>query len=71
MPADLRGTGYGILNFAVAVAVLPASLVAGLLWDAYGSSAAFLFGSVLALAAVVLLAAARPRRAHPAAPAAA
>ena len=34
VPADMRGTGYGILNFAIAVAVLPASLVAGLLWDA-------------------------------------
>ncbi len=65
VPADLRGTGYGILNFAVAVAVLPASLVAGLLWDTYGSSAAFAFGAVLALAAVVLLAAARPRHAQP------
>ena len=71
VPADLRGTGYGILNFAVAVAVLPASLVAGLLWDAYGSSAAFAFGAVLALAAVVLLVAARPRPAQPVASAAA
>ena len=65
VPADMRGTGYGILNFAIAVAVLPASLVAGLLWDAYGSSATFAFGAVLALAAVVLLAAARPMRANP------
>jgi MFS family permease len=64
-PAELRGTGYGILNFAVAVAVLPASLIAGLLWDAYGSSATFWFGAVLAFAALLLLVATRPMRATP------
>jgi MFS family permease len=54
-PADLRATGYGILNAAIAVAVLPASLVAGLLWDAYGPPVPFWFGATFALAAVVVL----------------
>jgi len=54
-PADLRATGYGILNAAIAVAVLPASLVAGLLWDAYGPPVPFWVGASFALAAVVVL----------------
>ena len=54
-PADLRATGFGILNAAIAVAVLPASLVAGLLWDAYGPPVPFWFGATFALAAVVVL----------------
>lgn len=54
-PANLRATGYGILNAAIAVAVLPASLVAGLLWDAYGPPVPFWFGAAFALAGVVVL----------------
>jgi MFS family permease len=54
-PANLRATGYGILNAAIAVAVLPASLVAGLLWDAYGPPVPFWVGAAFALAAVVVL----------------
>ncbi len=59
-PTHLRGTSYGILNFAVAIAVLPASLVAGLLWDGISPSAPFLFGGACALVAVVVLAFVRP-----------
>lgn len=62
-PADMRGSAFGIINFAVAVAVLPASLVAGLLWDAISPSAPFWFGAACALAGVVLLVFVRPRRA--------
>ncbi|MDL2334426.1 MAG: MFS transporter [Chloroflexota bacterium] len=54
-PANLRATGYGILNAAIAVAVLPASVVAGLLWDAYGPPIPFWIGAAFALAAVVVL----------------
>ena len=45
----LRGTAYGLFNGAVGVMALPASLLAGLLWDWYGPSVPFLFGGVLAL----------------------
>jgi MFS family permease len=54
-PAHLRATGYGILNAAIAAAVLPASLVAGLLWDAYGPPVPFWVGAAFAVAAVVVL----------------
>ena len=63
-PADLRATGFGVLNAAVAVAILPASLVAGLLWDNVGPHAPFWFGAACALLAVVALAMVRPIRAR-------
>ena len=47
----LRGTAYGIFNAAVGVTALPASIIAGLLWDWYGPSAPFLFGAALAILA--------------------
>jgi len=61
-PSRLRGTGYGIVNAGVAFAILPASLVAGLLWDAIGPPAPFWFGAACALGAVVVLAFVRPVR---------
>ncbi|MCB9418831.1 MAG: MFS transporter [Ardenticatenaceae bacterium] len=58
---EQRGTAYGFYNAAVGVMALPASLLAGLLWQGtgrwtgFGPSAPFVFGAVLALAAVSLL----------------
>jgi MFS family permease len=52
VPQHLRGTAYGIFNAALGVAALPASVIAGLLWDWYGPAAPFLFGGGLALLAV-------------------
>ncbi|HWF44028.1 MAG TPA: MFS transporter [Candidatus Kapabacteria bacterium] len=48
-----RGAAFGIYNGAVGVAVLPASLIAGLLWQYYGPAAPFLFGSVIAIVATL------------------
>jgi MFS family permease len=45
-PADLRGTAYGVFNLACGVAMLPASLLAGLLWDRFGAAFTFLAGAV-------------------------
>jgi MFS family permease len=55
VPAGLRGTAFGFVNLAVGVAVLPASLVAGVLWVSLGSWAAFLVGSGFAVVAIGLL----------------
>jgi len=58
---EQRGTAYGLYNAIVGVAALPASFVAGLLWQGAGSfggfgpGAPFLFGAILALAASVML----------------
>jgi MFS family permease len=53
VPDHLRGTAYGIFNAAIGIAALPASLLAGILWDWYGSAAPFLIGGGLALIAAV------------------
>jgi len=61
VPRDRRGTAYGWFNGAIGLAALPASLIAGLLWQGVGSwsgfgmAAPFLFGSALALIAALLL----------------
>jgi MFS family permease len=48
-PAQLRGTAFGVFNFATGVALLFASLIAGALWDARGPEATFLAGALFAL----------------------
>jgi MFS family permease len=53
-----RGTAYGVYNTAVGIMALPASAIAGILWqgafgwDGFGASAPFLFGAAMALAAL-------------------
>jgi MFS family permease len=53
VPDRLRGTAYGIFNAALGVAALPASVIAGLLWDWHGPAAPFLFGGGIALIATI------------------
>jgi MFS family permease len=53
--SDKRGTAYGLYNAAVGVSAFPASLIAGVLWQSIGPAAPFLFGSVLALGAMVAM----------------
>jgi len=52
-PEDLRGTGYGFFNLACGVAMLAASVVAGLLWDQWGPSATFWAGAVFCSVTIV------------------
>lgn len=53
-PVDLRATAYGIFNSVVGLLVLPASILAGGLWDRIAPSAPFWFGAGCAAAAVAL-----------------
>ena len=55
VPPHLRGTAFGFLNLAVGLALLPASLLAGELWQTAGAGATFIAGSLFATAAVLLL----------------
>ena len=61
VPDAQRGTAYGLFNAAIGITALPASLLAGLLWQGagtwagFGPSAPFLFGAVLALLASLFL----------------
>jgi MFS family permease len=45
-PADLRGTAYGFFNLASGLAMLIASVLAGVLWDHLGPSFTFYAGGV-------------------------
>lgn len=51
----LKGTGLGIYNFLVGITLLPASIIAGLLYDRIDNRAPFYFGAVMALSAAVLM----------------
>jgi len=57
--SEHRGLAYGWFNFAIGIATLPASLLFGALYDAFGALAAFGTGAGLALAAAALLLAVR------------
>jgi len=61
-PPELRGTAFGIFNLATGMALLLASVVAGLLWDQVGPQGTFLAGAAFASVALVgLLAIRHPR----------
>jgi len=60
VPRERRATAFGVYAGAVGAALLPASLVAGLLWEHVGPQAPFALGSVLALAAAIAFAVLRP-----------
>lgn len=53
--SEQRGTAYGVYNAVIGLMALPASLLAGVVWQVFGASAPFLMGAVLALMAVALL----------------
>ncbi len=55
-PAHLRGTAFGIMNFAVGLALLPASLLTGYLYEHSGAFCAFTTCAALALLAAICLA---------------
>jgi MFS family permease len=59
-PGGLRATAFGVFNFASGVALLLASLIAGLLWARLGSSATFVAGA--GFTALGLFALSRTRR---------
>ena len=54
-PDHLRGTAFGIFNLVNGIALLFASLAAGLLWQMLGASVAFYAGAAFAGAALLLL----------------
>lgn len=61
VPAEQRGTAYGVYNAAVGLAAFPASAIAGVLWQGaggwqgFGPAAPFFFGAGLALIAALWL----------------
>jgi MFS family permease len=66
VPSEQRGTAYGVYNAAIGLMTLPASVLAGVLWQGvggwagFGPSAPFLAGAILALSAMTLFAIWKP-----------
>jgi MFS family permease len=62
VPESQRGTAYGLYAAAVGLTALPASLIAGVLWQGvgawtgFGASAPFAFGAAMSLLAGILFA---------------
>ena len=54
-PADLRGTAYGFFNLMSGLAMLAASVVAGLLWQYWGPAGTFGAGAMFSAVAMAAL----------------
>jgi|GEM_PF-22145 len=66
VPEEAKAGAIGLYHTVVGVLLLPASLLFGLLWQAFGAAAAFLTGAALALGALLLfLVDGTGRRAYP------
>jgi MFS family permease len=58
VPAELRGTAFGMFNLVTGVAMLAASVVAGAIWDVFGPASTFSAGAgwaALALAGLLAI----------------
>jgi MFS family permease len=64
VPAELRGTAFGMFNLVTGVALLAASVIAGGLWDVAGPEGTFLAGAAFASVALLGLLIIRPRLAR-------
>ncbi len=53
VPEESRGTAYGLYHGAVGLALLPASVIAGVLWQVVSPAATFYFGAAMAGTAMV------------------
>jgi MFS-type transporter involved in bile tolerance (Atg22 family) len=56
VPADMRGTAYGLYNLAFSITVWPASLLMGALWSWRGAGVAFAASACVGTLAALLLA---------------
>jgi MFS family permease len=55
VPAEKRGTAFGLYNLAFGISVFPASLLLGGIWSIFGPSTAFIFSAGLSLVAASFL----------------
>ena len=61
-PESVRGSAFGLFNLLTGGALLAASIVAGLLWEALGAAAAFVAGAGFAALAAAASFALQPGR---------
>ena len=50
-----RGTAFGLYNASVGLLAIPASTIAGILWDKVSPSAPFFFGAICSILAIILI----------------
>ena len=53
IPDHRKATGFGLYHMIVGLAILPASIVAGMLWDRIGPAAPFWFGAAMSVLAML------------------
>ena len=54
-PPEIKGTMLGLQSTIAGIALLPASLIAGVLWNVFGSAVPFIFGACLSLTSAAVL----------------
>jgi MFS family permease len=54
-PLELKGTMLGLHSTVVGIALLPASVITGALWNAFGDAVPFVFGAGLSFLAAIML----------------
>lgn len=54
IPPDFKATAFGVYNTAIGLALFPASLIGGWLWDRVSPAATFYFGSAMAAVSILL-----------------
>lgn len=54
-PKELTGTMLGLHSTITGIALLPASMICGFLWNAFGTAVPFVFGAGMSLLAALLL----------------
>ncbi len=54
VPSGFKATGFGVFNTVVGIAMFPASLIGGWLWDHVSPSATFYFGAITAALSAIM-----------------
>ena len=54
IPQDFKAIAFGVYNTVVGLAMFPASLIGGWLWDHVSPSATFYFGAITASLSAIL-----------------
>ena len=55
-PSGLKATSLGAFHSAIGLAALPGGLISGILWQQFSPSATFVFGAVMSLVGMLLIA---------------
>jgi len=53
-PGELRATALGTFHTSIGIAALPASLIAGALWQNVAPASAFIYGAIVSIISVIL-----------------